>query len=75
MYDDDTRAGWVNEKGIVNNKTRFANHVRDHAKIINFDGFEPILETISKIVRESKIRLDRAGEAQIGLLRGRAPTV
>lgn len=67
LYDDETRIGWVNEKGIVNNKVRFAIYVRDHAKMINFDGFEPILETISKIVRESAIRLERSGEAQIGL--------
>lgn len=63
LYDDDTRIGWVDEKGIVNNKVRFANHVRDHPEIINFDGFEPILETISKIVKESGIRLERAGES------------
>lgn len=67
LYDDETRIGWVNEKGVVNNKVRFAIYVRDHAKMINFDGFEPILETISKIVRESAIRLERPGEAQIGL--------
>lgn len=63
LYDDDTRTGWVNEKGIVNNKVRFANYVRDHAKMINFDGFEPILGTISKIVKESEIRLERVGES------------
>ena len=63
LYDDDTRTGWVGEKGIVNNKVRFANYVRDHAKMINFDGFEQILGTISKIVKESEIRLERVGES------------
>lgn len=67
LYNDDTRIGWVNEKGVVKNKVKFAIYVRDHAKMIDFDGFDPILGTISKIVRESAIRLDRAGEAQIGL--------
>lgn len=67
LYDDDLRIGWVNEKGIVNNKAQFAAYVRDNAKTINFDGFDPILETISKIVRESAIRLERSGEAQIVL--------
>lgn len=67
LYDDDLRIGWVNEKGIVNNKAQFAAYVRDNAKTINFDGFDPILETISKIVRESAIRIERSGEAQIVL--------
>lgn len=67
LYDDKLRIEWVNEKGVVKNKVRFAMYVRDNAKAINFDGFDPILETILKIVRESAIRLERSGEAQTGL--------
>ena len=63
LHDDELRVGCLNEKGIVNNKVKFAMYVRDNAKSINFDGFEPILETISKIVKESEIRLERDGEA------------
>lgn len=63
LHDDELRVGRLNEKGIVNNKVKFAMYVRDNAKSINFDGFEPILETISKIVKESEIRLERDGEA------------
>lgn len=38
LYDDGLRVGRLNEKGIVNNKVKFAIYVRDNAKSINFDG-------------------------------------